>query len=130
VCDFFPRDFGPTPIALAYDHNYCGNFGADANGCGPESFPSRLNDAATDVSGFDNQCGAHDNCYGDYSKTRSSCDDDFLDDMDAVCAGSWTCSVLADIYYKAVPSSAGENACQAARDNGVCNTAGYNMCSQ
>jgi hypothetical protein len=117
-------------IALGYDHDYCGDFGAGGNGCGGASFPSWLNDAFTSVSGFGTQCAAHDSCYGDCSKTRSKCDDDFLDDMDAACAGSWTCSLLADIFYEAVDSYGGERFCKAGRDKGLCEDAGYNKCSQ
>jgi hypothetical protein len=124
------RDANFGTIALTSDPDYCGNFGADSNGCGPGSFPSWLSDGATEVSGFANQCGAHDNCYGDCTKKRSKCDADFLDDMNAVCAGSSSCSVLAKIYYEAVDSPFGEDACQASRDGGVCNTAEYNLCSQ
>jgi hypothetical protein len=113
-------------LALTYDANYCGNFGADGNGCGPESFPSWLNDAATSVSGFADQCAAHDTCYSSCSVTRTQCDDEFLDDMEAVCAGSWTCLTLANLYYQAVDGF-GASACIAARTGKCTSTA---LCNQ
>ena len=99
---------------LSYDDAYCGDFGADANGCGPESFPTWLNDVATSVSGFDSQCSAHDACYADCTKTRSYCDIEFEFDMYATCAGGWTCQILADLFYQAV-SDHGQAACESAR---------------
>ena len=113
-------------IALSYNAAYCGNFGADANGCGPASFPSWLNDAATSVSGFADQCAAHDACYSTCTKTRTQCDDEFLVDMNAVCATSWTCQTLAYLYYEAVDEF-GASACTAAR-TGRCTSTQTELC--
>ena len=113
-------------VALTYDANYCGNFGENANGCGPASFPSWLNDAATSVSGFADQCAAHDACYSTCSASRTTCDNEFLDDMEAVCAGSWTCLTLANLYYQAVDEF-GASACTSARSGRCTSTA---LCNQ
>lgn len=112
-------------IALTYDPDYCGDFGIGANGCGPASIPSWLRDVATSVSGFAYQCAAHDACYSNCAKTRSQCDYEFLNDMEAVCATSWTCLTLADLFYEAV-SGYGGSACTSARtgkctDLSLCN---------
>jgi hypothetical protein len=119
-------DLGTT--VLTFDEDYCGVFGSDTNGCGPEWFPSWANDVATSISGFDTQCMVHDACYADCAKTRSSCDDDFHDDMGAVCGAGSTCNFLADVYYGAVSSSGGEDACEASRNQ--CTQAGVLRCSQ
>lgn len=99
---------------LMYDAAYCGDFGANSNGCGPASFPDWLNDVATEVSGFATQCAAHDACYADCGATRSYCDIEFEADMYTQCAGSWTCEILASLYYDAVHTY-GESACITAR---------------
>ena len=105
-------DFGY--FDLTYDPDYCGDFGYASNGCGPDSFPDWLNDVATSVSGFATQCAAHDNCYADCQSTRSNCDIQFEADMYNQCAGSWTCEILASLFYEAVDAG-GEEACIAAR---------------
>lgn len=111
-------------ITLTYDPDYCGDFGAASNGCGPAWIPSWLRSVFTSVSGFANQCASHDACYDNCAVARSQCDDEFLDDMEAVCASSWTCLALADIYYDQVVENGGP-ACLAARthcaDSSLCN---------
>jgi hypothetical protein len=122
------RDLDLGTLALTYDANYCGNFGAGANGCGPASFPSWLNDVATSVSGFADQCAAHDTCYSSCVVKRTRCDTDFLADMKSICTGSWTCLTLANIYYKSV-NEFGGSACTSARST-KCTSTGTALCNQ
>jgi hypothetical protein len=114
-------DFGTQYVT--YDQNYCGD--VSWNGCGAASFPDWLSDIADSVSGFQNQCNLHDVCYGDCSKSRSFCDNNFLSDMYAECSGDFFCEVLADIFFTAVDVG-GESACRAGRDG--CTLSQQNLC--
>jgi len=138
--DCFPETTTPTKnnhktrrkanfgtLQLSYDDDYCGDFGYDNNGCGTAFFPSWLRDTLTDVSGFENQCAAHDTCYGVCLKTRSECDSDFYDDMLATCAGQDNCEFLGFLYFQAVDQF-GYDSCAASRGN--CDQAGLVRCNQ
>ena len=121
------RDANFGTVALQYDEDYCGDFGG-GNGCGTSQIPSFLRDTLTETSGFKNQCNAHDICYGDCSKKRSDCDDDFYDDMLSTCAGQVNCELLAYFYFTAV-DTLGYEACDNSRRND-CDQAGLDRCNQ
>lgn len=100
-------------INVQADENFCGN--PSFNGCGAASFPDWLREVADDVSGFQTECNAHDVCYGDCSRTKSQCDDEFLDDMEAEAGNNSLALILANIFYQGV-AQFGNDACLAARN--------------
>jgi hypothetical protein len=84
------------------------------NGCGGEGVPpaiirflNRFKDA-----NFEPACNAHDKCYGTCRNTQKSCDDRFLDDLQAICQATYgrddwehrsVClSQSRGVYYRAV----------------------------
>jgi len=122
------RDLDLGTIDLMFDMDYCGDFDLGSNGCGVEAFPDVLNSVFTEVSGFESQCAAHDSCYSDCTKLRSTCDDDFLNDMLLTCANQESCEALAQIYYEAVDNF-GKVPCKQSR-KGVCPKKSVRKCKR
>jgi Group XII secretory phospholipase A2 precursor (PLA2G12) len=59
------------------------------NGCGPESSWPGINDVATYLTGFGDQCNNHDLCYNKCGVTQASCDEEFRDMMISDCNDYW-----------------------------------------
>lgn len=93
-----------------------------ANGCGPENGPSVPNYwsfwngwwGRTDVFPFVYACNAHDICYGTLGMSRSTCDNQFLNNLLGICnyySSTWAsktyCQSLAYTYYGAVAAFGG-----------------------
>lgn len=76
---------------------------------------------------FESACSQHDNCYGTCGRSKTQCDDEFLQNMLNTCAsltaGSYWrnhCEGIADIYYEAVRSR-GQNSYNSAQKEACCN---------
>ena len=95
-----------------------------SNGCGSgwnEPFVPDWFLDGTGSSSFAGACENHDQCYSTCGSTQEGCDDQFWNDLQAVCDGVpiWlrlTCELRAVIYYGAV-AGLGGSAHETAQDN-------------
>lgn len=79
--------------------------------CGPPIFFALLvPDCPFEVVCFGDACNTHDRCYGTCGSSQSACDNQFLEDLLASCAGAFfegdsefsSCAGLAFIYWQTV----------------------------
>lgn len=95
-----------------------------ANGCGPASAWPGINQVASFITGFGDQCNNHDYCYNTCAETKLSCDNEFLNMMYSKCNKSWdtqdktTCKTVALGMYNLVRTSIGDTAY--ANSRGLC----------
>ncbi len=73
---------------------------------------------------FTSACQNHDNCYGTCGKSKAECDQQFLDDMLAICEAKYFsqhgCNNTAYIYHGAVNNHGQGPYDQAQKDAGCC----------
>jgi hypothetical protein len=118
---------------------------SEFNGCGPQGgldLPifgkgDWIPDSPLDLADFFSACQGHDCCYGTCGKSKSVCDENFLNDMIAACNRSWPvssvskgiingqyyamCLAVARVYYDAVSATGtGQDAYNAGQKE-VCN---------
>ncbi len=108
-CQFDFSIFVPTDILLpSLKEETCVR---PTNGCGPAGILGEIvPECPLDGACFTTACGAHDLCYRDCEIQKSSCDNKFLEDMQAICSNRFEegsldlpfCNVLAFIYAAAV----------------------------
>jgi hypothetical protein len=108
------------------------NYTPSVNGCGPEGgvFGTGINAVPNSPyvgANFTQACNGHDEGYGTCNKPKSETDEQFLKDMQAVCAGAYggggainsialmQCRNAATTYYKAV-STIGDDAYKAGQE--------------
>lgn len=76
---------------------------------------------------FKSSCNAHDICYGTCNSNRERCDSIFLSNLQSACRSRFgsgacrsACSVVANVYHRAVRLAGARNFCQGQRNACVC----------
>ena len=102
-------------IALPYQKEYCGDFQASANGCGPDFLPSGVRFILGTALDLEEPCSVHDNCYDGCDTPRSVCDQQLHDDVLQACP---SCRWIAYVMFMFVNGPLGRIACTATRKSG------------
>lgn len=97
---------------------------AASDGCGSGRLGRVIPNNPTFGASFKPACDTHDTCYETLGKLKEDCDNQFYNDMVAICSNSyadspkklWVCKKVAGAYYYAVNKRGGEPYRQAQED--------------